>query len=158
MKKVLLLIDVQKYYVSEHHRSLVYINKVIAQYSWRRFPIFNLTYDDPFGSSIVESIKRRLEEAPNVWHFSKDQTNGSKETESVLLLKGLIPGKSKIEVCGFYTNLCVLQTVSSLTKSGHRVAVHGAGTMATSPYAYSSSMKRMKKLGIEIIDESNFVD
>lgn len=158
MKKVLLLIDVQKYYVSEHHRSLAYIGKMIAQYSKRRFPIFNLTYDDPFGSSVVESVKRGLEGAPNVWHFSKDQTNGAKETQSVLLLKGLIPGKSKIEVCGFYTNLCVLQTVSSLTKSGYRVGVHGAGTMATTPYAYSSSMKRMKKLGIEIIDEGNFIN
>ena len=158
MKKALLLIDVQRHYVTKRHeRHMLYIDKLIGEFSKRKLPILNLVYDDPFGLSVVGSVRKKLEEANGVWHFSKLQSNGAKEVISILSLRGLEPGKATIEVCGFYTNLCVLQTVSSLFEVGHKIVVHNAGTGATSKSAQTSSISRMKKLGIEILDEDNSV-
>jgi hypothetical protein len=137
---------------------MAYIGEMIGQYDKSNLPILSLVYEDPFGRTIVDSIKKRLEKAKGVWHFSKLQTDGTKEACSILSLRGLAPGKTRIEVCGFYTDLCVLETVIGLNRAGHKIVVHNAGTGASSMSAQNSSIKRMKKLGIEIAHENNHID
>lgn len=159
MKKALLLIDVQNDFVSWRDRFYIsYINKLINRYAEKKIPILSLVYDDPFGRTIVNSVKKNLKKVNKVWHFSKLQTNGAKETHSILLMRGLKPGKSVIEVCGFETDCCVLQTVSGLHKAGYKIVVHDSGTGANSIQARHSGINRMKKMGIEIINENHSVD
>jgi nicotinamidase-related amidase len=158
MKKALLLVDVQKHYiVKRHNANIDYINRLIGKYSKNKLPIFNLVYCDPFGRTMVESVRKKLEKASGVWHFNKLQTDGSKEASAILSMRGFEPGNAKIHVCGFYTDLCVMYTVKGLAKAGHKIVVHDAGTGASHRDAQNSSIKRMKKLGIEILHEDDTV-
>ena len=158
MKKALLLIDVQKHFVRKQHGpSIDYINKLIVEYSRKNLPIFNLVYDDPFGRTIVEGVKKKLEKARGVWHFSKGQDDGGREAKAILALRGIDPGKAKIHTCGYNTDACVMDTSVSLHKAGHKIVIHSAGTGSWNKASHNSGLRRMKKLGIEIVDEDNSI-
>jgi nicotinamidase-related amidase len=151
MKKALLLIDVQKYYVTERHLySLSYIKNMIGAYSQKGLPIFCVTFGDPLGKSIVKDIKQKLDKAKGVWHFSKSNENGAREIKTAMSLRGLEAKEVRVDVCGFYTDICVLKTVSSLKKYGYKIVVHYDGTGSSSELTQASSIKKMKKMGIVI--------
>ena len=120
-------------------------------------PILSLVFEDPFGRTIVGSVKDKLHKTKGVWHFSKSRPNGSDEANSVLALRGIEPGRATIDICGFFTDMCVLQTATGLKKMGHKIVVHEAGTGALNISDHNSGIRRMKRTGIEIRYEDNTI-
>ena len=152
MKKVLLLIDVQYGYIqSAHSKPLDYIHKIIEEYSKKNLPIMSLSFDDPLGKTTIASVRKKLKKIKGVWYLNKSHTSGAYEVEEALSLRGFGHGSVRIDVCGFNTDMCVLQTVRDLKKRGHKIAVHSAGTGSYDLMAHNSGIKRIKKMGIKTV-------
>ena len=159
MKRALLLIDVQDWYIDkEHSGCLKYIHSLIDDYSSKRRHVFNMIFEDMFGISMERSVKKKLDKLSFVWHISKSGTNGAKEMKDILALKGFNKDNVKIDVCGFYTDQCVFQTVLGLKKAGYKIVVHYAGVGSSEALFQNSSINRMKKAGVEIKYEDNNID
>lgn len=132
---MLVIIDVQEYYIDEFQRQKKNFEEMIVGLAERvRLareccePVINLTH---FGDGftlpevieLVKSVKRRF-------FLGKEQEDGSQSVHCLCQRKNINPGR--IELCGAFRDVCVLETWKGLKRLEYNVTpVKNKLTIAT---------------------------
>lgn len=133
---MLIIIDIQEYYLDEFRKQQNKFNKMIAGLrkriqQARRIDelVVNLTcFDD--GVTIPEILKL-IADYPNKVFLGKGNYDGSTSLKGLFEIKGIRP--KSIELCGVFKDVCVLETWKGLKKLGYNVSSINANlTLATS--------------------------
>lgn len=133
---MLVIIDIQEFYIDEFRKQQKSFNKMIAgirnrvgQARQNEELVINLTrFEDGFTlPEIVELIKS----CNKGFFLGKDEEDGSTSLHCFCKRKNIKP--KSIELCGIFQDICVLETWKGLKRLGYKVlSVNKCLTLATS--------------------------
>lgn len=166
MKKALIVVDVQKYFLDHRTKNIVrnirdYLNKNSSKYSKVYFTIFK---NDPKSPLWQISAWRGCVASPDtdicdeIKEFANDKNLFYKNILSSAKVPQVIDGlKSnnilEVHLCGFDTDCCVLATAYDLFDQGIKPVVLGNLTWSTSKEKLHTPALQMLKRNIGFVEK-----